>query len=159
MKKQVTLLFLRQNNQLLLAMKKRGFGVGKWNGVGGKVEPGETIRDAAIRECREEIGVTPSNLRLMGRMQFLLADQPNFEHDGFIFDTTTWAGTPRETDEMRPQWFDIADIPYDSMWADDFLWLPHMLNDKQFRARIVIAADDSLAEHHIELVNNVLEDL
>jgi len=42
---------------LLLGLKMRGFGVGKWNGFGGKVERGESIRQAAVRECKEEAGV------------------------------------------------------------------------------------------------------
>lgn len=42
---------------VLLGLKKRGFGTGKWNGFGGKVEPGETIRQAAIREMKEEAGI------------------------------------------------------------------------------------------------------
>ena len=51
--KQATLCPLIKDDQILLAMKKRGFGVGKWNGVGGKVEKGEEIIDAAIREIKE----------------------------------------------------------------------------------------------------------
>ncbi len=47
-----TLLFLRKNNHILLAMKKRGFGADRWNGVGGKLEPGETIEQALVRECQ-----------------------------------------------------------------------------------------------------------
>ena len=47
----LTLLLIHQKNQILLAMKKRGFGMGKYNGFGGKVERnGETIYQAAIRE-------------------------------------------------------------------------------------------------------------
>jgi 8-oxo-dGTP pyrophosphatase MutT (NUDIX family) len=57
--KHVTIMFLRREGELLLAMKKRGFGQGKWNGAGGKAEPGETPLQAAIRETEEEIGVTP----------------------------------------------------------------------------------------------------
>lgn len=54
-----TLLFLIKDDHVLLAMKKRGFGAGNWNGVGGKIEAGESIEQALVRECQEEIGVTP----------------------------------------------------------------------------------------------------
>jgi 8-oxo-dGTP diphosphatase/2-hydroxy-dATP diphosphatase len=43
--------------RILLGMKKRGFGMGKWNGFGGKVEPAETVEDAALRELEEEAGL------------------------------------------------------------------------------------------------------
>ena len=60
-----TLLFLidKENSTVLLAMKKRGFGVGKWNGVGGKVERGEAIGDAVLREAKEEMGISGINIR------------------------------------------------------------------------------------------------
>ena len=43
------LVMAMKNNQILLGYKKRGFGKGKWNGFGGKVEKGETPQEAAIR--------------------------------------------------------------------------------------------------------------
>ena len=48
-RKVLTLAFIRDGDQLLLGMKKRGFGAGKWNGFGGKVDPGETILQGAVR--------------------------------------------------------------------------------------------------------------
>jgi 8-oxo-dGTP pyrophosphatase MutT (NUDIX family) len=56
--KRLTLLLLRSNGRILLGRKKRGFGAGKANGFGGKVEVGETIKEAAVREMQEESGVT-----------------------------------------------------------------------------------------------------
>ena len=55
-RKVLTLVFLRREGEVLLGMKKRGFGEGKWNGFGGKVEAGETIVEAAAREVKEECG-------------------------------------------------------------------------------------------------------
>ncbi len=56
--RQSTLVFVfNPKNHILLAMKKRGFGEGKWNGAGGKVEEGETIVQAASRELQEETGI------------------------------------------------------------------------------------------------------
>ena len=56
--------------KILLAMKKRGLGAGKWNGVGGKPETDETIEQTAIRECQEEIRVVPKNLKLVATLNF-----------------------------------------------------------------------------------------
>ena len=58
-KMETTLCLLRRNEEILLAMKKRGFGEGKYNGVGGKIEGTETPEAAMLRETKEEIGVTP----------------------------------------------------------------------------------------------------
>ncbi len=146
--RQVTLLFLLRNagkgRQLLLAMKKRGFGAGKWNGVGGKVETGETIMAAAIRECQEEIGVTPRELTRVGELAFSIQDAPEHTHAITIFTAVNWQGEPRETDEMRPVWFTADTVPYDEMWAADRLWLPHVLAGEYVRGTIVLDRTDTI---------------
>lgn len=43
-------------------------------------------------------------------------------------------GEPQETEEMRPQWYAEAAIPYDKMWADDQYWVPLFLAGKRFQA-------------------------
>lgn len=138
--KTVTLLFLKQDNKILLAMKKRGHGEGKWNGVGGKLEPNETVLAAAIRECQEEIGITPIKPQLAGRLHFFELTEPDFHHHCHIFAAETWHGDPAETEEMSPRWFHINDIPYDEMWADDILWLPHLLEGRKFSGKITLNA-------------------
>lgn len=147
--KDVTLLFLLREGGILLAMKKRGFGKGKWNGAGGKVEPGETIKAAAIRECQEEVGVTPRSLSNHGWIEFSMSHDPDFGHRAHIFTATQWQGEPAETDEMRPQWFSHSAIPYDSMWADDRLWLPFILAGKHFTAAITLGPNDEIVSSDI----------
>ena len=148
--KHVTLLFLRRENQILLAMKKRGFGVDKWNGVGGKLDEGETPEQAAIRECQEEITVTPHNIQPAGELHFF--DRPDVEHYCHVYVTTEWEGEPEETEEMRPQWFDTSDIPYDYMWPDDIEWMPKLLAGQLFKGTIVIE-NDSIIECELEEVD------
>lgn len=151
--KHVTLLFLLRDNQILLAMKKRGFGEGKWNGVGGKLDEGESREQAAVRECQEEIAVTPHNLHLAGEIDF--TDLPHVHHYCHVYTTTEWEGEPEETEEMRPQWFDLDKIPYGSMWPDDKLWLPVLLAGQPFRATIVINEDDSVQECTIDRLGSL----
>jgi len=156
--KQVTLLFLIRDNEILLAMKKRRYGAGKWNGVGGKVDPGESAKDAIIRECQEEIGVTPLNLKPVGRLKFYERDDPNFGHDCHIFIATEWQGKPVETEEMRPQWFNIKDIPYKQMWPDDELWLPIMLEGELFEGTVTTDGNSELVSYDINVVHKLTED-
>jgi mutator protein MutT len=151
--KHVTLLFLQREGQILLAMKKRGFGVNKWNGVGGKLDEGETREQAAIRECQEEIGVTPINMQLAGEIDF--TDLPDVHHYCHVYTATEWDGEPAETEEMRPQWFDLDKIPYDAMWPDDELWLPTLLEGKPFKATIIINPDDTVQKCDVNTVESL----
>jgi 8-oxo-dGTP pyrophosphatase MutT (NUDIX family) len=146
--KTVTLLFLKRNDELLLAMKKRGFGRGKWNGVGGKVDEHEHVRAAAIRECQEEINVTPHEPQLAGRLHFYDVRDPEFHHDCHIFVSDAWEGEPTETEEMRPKWFHVDGIPYGQMWPDDILWLPHLLQNRPFSGAVTLDGDNI---HHHEI--------
>jgi len=149
MKQPVTILFLRREGEILLAMKKRGFGVGKWNGVGGKVEPGETPLQAAIRECEEEIGVTPQHVHKLCELDFYLTNDPDFNNYAHVYEATTWQGEPHETDEMAPQWFALTAIPYDKMWGDDRLWLPKVLAGERFRGTITVDGDENIVAHDL----------
>ena len=142
--KHVTIMFLRREGELLLAMKKRGFGKGKWNGAGGKVEPGETPLAAAVRETEEEVGVTPLNAKKACELDFFLTHEPDFNNYAHVFVATEWDGEPHETEEMRPQWFPEATLPYAEMWGDDKEWLPHLLAGKRFRATYTLDEHDNI---------------
>jgi mutator protein MutT len=137
-------MFLRRDGELLLAMKKRGFGQGKWNGAGGKVEPGETPLQAAVRETQEEVGVTPLNPQKACEIDFYITSEPDFNNYAHIFVATEWKGEPHETEEMRPQWFKLSEIPYDTMWGDDKHWLPALLEGKRFRATYTLDEHDNI---------------
>jgi 8-oxo-dGTP diphosphatase len=152
----VTLVFLRDGEHVLLAMKKRGHGAGKYNGVGGKTMPDETVEDAAIRECQEEIGVTPLELRPIGRIAFDIADDPDFGgHDMHIFTCTKWKGELQESDEMeQPQWFAPDAIPYPQMWSDDPLWLPLLLQGLSFAGTVIIDKAGKLVQTDIKTTRN-----
>lgn len=140
--KQVTLLFLIRDDKILLAMKKRGFGAGRWNGCGGKVEPNETIEQAMIRETEEEIGITPMQYEKVAVHDFVMETHEDFEAHTFI--CTEWRGDPKETEEMAPQWFKKSEIPYNQMWQDDIVWLPAVLHGKKLKTRFTFDADDNM---------------
>jgi 8-oxo-dGTP diphosphatase / 2-hydroxy-dATP diphosphatase len=132
-KKLLTIVWVRYNGQILLGMKKRGFGVGRWNGFGGKVATGESVEDAARRELQEEVGLVADKLFPAGVIEF------TFENDDTIlethvFTTSSFTGDPIETEEMQSQWFSEADLPFEQMWSTDKHWLPKILLGKIIRA-------------------------
>jgi ADP-ribose pyrophosphatase YjhB (NUDIX family) len=147
--RQATLLFLLKDNQILLAMKKRGFGVGKWNGVGGKQNINETITKTAIRETKEEINVTPKNINQVAILDFSFKNNPDWNQKVYVFTTTKWKGVPTESEEMKPQWFDIDHIPFDNMWSDDPFWLPLVLSNKKIKAKFVFGKNDTILEKQV----------
>ena len=152
-----TLLILKKDNEILLALKKRGFGEGRWNGVGGKLETGETIEQALVRECREEIGVIPMNYWQVAEHDFIQdaeTDDP-WHMYVYVYLCDEWERDPVETEEMRPQWFKIEDIPYDKMWEDDEYWLPQVLSGEKVTGMFTFDADDKLISHRV-LVQDIL---
>lgn len=151
--RQATICLLRKGDQVLLAMKKRGFGVGKWNGVGGKVKEGETAKQGAIRETQEEIGVTPEVLQKVAILDFLFPDVPAEKEWGqqvTVFMIDKWEGEPKESEEMAPKWFKIKDIPYDQMWSDDIYWMPKVLAGQKVKGKFIFSGEGELKEHFIE---------
>ena len=137
-----TLLFVRRDGHLLLIEKKRGLGAGKVNAPGGRIEPGETAVEAAVREVQEEVGVTPHTPVDRGRLRFQFAD--GFSIGAAVFSSDGCDGEPRETDEAVPFWVRPGDIPYPRMWADDHVWIPHMLGGRWFDGRFLFDGDAML---------------
>ena len=130
---QTTLLYLFREHQVLMAMKKRGFGVGKYNGIGGKLEPGETVELAMVRETQEEIRVTPTGYQKCGVLDFdMYYKGEHILETVHVFTCDAFAGEPCETDEMRPIWFDYNKIPYDQMYQTDKIWLPLILEKRGY---------------------------
>ncbi len=150
--KQATLCLLIKNDKVLLAMKKRGFGVGRWNGTGGKVKKGEKIVEAAIRETKEEIGVDIKNLEKVGLFHFTFLNKSEWNQDVTLFLVKDWIGEPAESEEMAPKWFSFDEIPYDKMWSDDIHWMSLVLQGKKLEADFVFGEGDKLLNHNIKIV-------
>ncbi|WP_371375923.1 8-oxo-dGTP diphosphatase [Sporomusa aerivorans] len=134
----------RPAERILLGMKKTGFGRGKYNGFGGKIEDGETPVTAAVRELKEECGliVREEDLEDMGELMFVFPENPELDHDVHLYIVRSWKGQPKETPEMKPEWFAVTEIPYKEMWADDSYWLPAVLKGKRVKGEVVFSADN-----------------
>jgi len=150
--RKVTLSFIIKGNEILLAMKKRGFGAGLWNGYGGKLKDGESIYDAAKREVKEEIDIDVKSMKKVGVLDFYFeGDKPDWNQQVHVFLIQEYNGEPKESEEMLPKWFKINEIPYDKMWEDDKFWLPKVIEGHSVYGRFLFGADNKLKEKHVEL--------
>lgn len=134
---------VRADGKILLGRKRRGMGYGKWNGFGGKIEAGETMRECAARELFEESAliVRPEDLVLAGDLYFHQPSDPEWSHAGVVYFARNWTGEARLSEEMEPKWFLPEAFPYEEMWMADRIWLPMILAGKKIRGTIYFAED------------------
>lgn len=153
-----TLLFLVRKEgdvitDICLAMKKRGFGAGRYNGVGGKVQENENIETAAIREAQEEIGVTVSELEKVAELSFTFPHEPKFDQQVHVYLATSWKGDITESEEMNPSWVSVHSIPYTEMWPDDIFWLPKVLAGEKVKGKFTFGEGDVVVEQQVGLLS------
>lgn len=142
-RERAVLCFIRDTHQIMLIHKKTGLGTGKVNAPGGRIEPGEAAVDATIRECQEEIGLTPLNPYKVGELFFIFTD--GYSLHGTVFFSDSFTGTPIQTIEADPFWCPLDAIPYDEMWEDDIYWLPLALSGRCFKAYFIFDGDRMLS--------------
>ena len=139
-----------QGDKILLGMKKKGFGIGKLNGFGGKQQENEHIDDTAIRELEEEIGLktTRQGIRKMAEIDFFFPhrEDRSWDQTVHIYLVDSWTCNPVESDEMSFEWHSVNNIPFARMWNDDFYWLPLILKGKRLKATFNFAADNNSIE-------------
>lgn len=139
-----TILFMMREKdgqqEVLLAKKKRGIGIGLWNGYGGGINEGETPEAAACREFAEETeGATTEECHLENRGTI---DFHNMKEDGttfivrcYLYVIRDWHGEPKETSEMSaPVWFPIDSLPFDELMPADKFWIPLILAGEKIDA-------------------------
>jgi 8-oxo-dGTP diphosphatase len=134
-----TLMFVVQNDQILLIEKLRGIGEGKINGPGGKIDPGETPAECVVRECQEELHITPLSPIKMGELWFSMSDIPDIHCH--VYTASKYEGEPTATEEAIPLWTPLKNIPWERMWQDDQHWLPHMLNGRKFLGKFIFEGE------------------
>lgn len=132
-------------DEVLLGRKKKGLGLGKYVAPGGKVEAGESIRDAMVREVLEEVGlvVAPDDLSPRGVLTYLFPHRPAWSQQSSVFVARAWSGRESESDELAPEWFALDDLPLDSMWDDAKHWLPAALAGNSVSATYSFGPDNS----------------
>lgn len=142
-------------SEVCLALKKRGFGMNRWNGVGGKLEAGETIEEAARRETKEEIGAEIGALEKIAELSFYFPHNPSWNQLVHVYFSESWTGEPVESEEMRPNWFQVMDIPFKDMWPDDIYWLPQVLEGNKVRASFTFGEGDVIQNKEINIMEKL----
>jgi len=140
---------LNDKNQVLLIMKKKGFGQGRWNGPGGKIKENESLEQAVIREVEEETGYQPLNPINLGFIEFIWPHKPENNQRCHIFLTKEFGGELKESEESLPQWWEIEKIPFDDMWPDDIYWLKDALAGKETKYRFFFDENNGYLNHEI----------
>lgn len=151
-RKFLTLCFVCQYPKVLLGKKKCGFGVGRWNGFGGKVKKGETIEEAAKREIKEEAGITSKSFEKFAIVEFEFRGNPEILEVHF-FKINQFSGKPKESAEMKPQWFNIKEIPFQEMWPDDKFWFPLFLEGKKFKGKFLFEGQNKILKYNLNEVS------
>lgn len=153
-RKELTLLFILTEDKILLGHKRRGWAKNFINGFGGKLDPGESIVEGAVREAEEECGVKVLDPQLVGHILFEFAGHADQLLNVHVFKASAYEGEPRETEEMTPEWFPLSDIPFPKMWKDDSYWLPTLLSGKLFDAYFLFEGHHTILEHWVREVES-----
>nr|XP_009688371.1 PREDICTED: 7,8-dihydro-8-oxoguanine triphosphatase isoform X1 [Struthio camelus australis] len=106
------------------------------------------------RELLEESGLTVDTLQKMGQITFEFVGNSELM-EVHIFRADDFHGEPTESDEMRPQWFQLDEVPFNHMWADDVYWFPLLLQKKLFRGYFKFQGQDTILEHTLKEVEEV----
>ncbi|KND51021.1 MAG: pyrophosphohydrolase [Parcubacteria bacterium C7867-007] len=134
---EASLVIITKGPLTLLAEKKKGeIGIGTLNGSGGKLEPGETLVECAIRETDEELGLklSPETLTKVAIVTAHVAGIPDFRVH--VFRTEHFEGVVRETPEMIPSWHETDDLPYWRMLESDIEWFRKAATGEKFCANV-----------------------
>lgn len=144
---EAVLVYVFRDHHVLLGRHLRGIGKGRWNGLGGKCAVKESAKEAAVRECTEEVGIKVKLNQPLGR---ILYHHPRIgDWRVTIFRTEEFVGQPRGGDEMMPRWFSVEQLPYREMWDNNRAWLHHVIRHHHFEGEVWLDAQDHLVRHTI----------
>lgn len=107
---------------------------GKWNGLGGKFEPGESPEECAIREIKEESGLDVISLKLKGFITFPLFDEVD-DWYVFIFTIENYSGELINSNEGKLEWIPNEEVTSLNLWDGDKIFIKWLYQEKFFSAK------------------------
>lgn len=134
-----TLCYVIDKNKTLMLhriKKKNDVHEGKWNGLGGKFETGETPQECAIREVKEESGLLIKNPMMHGFITFPMFDGLK-DWYVFIFTAKKFSGKLIESQEGKLEWINNDKLLDLNLWEGDRIFIPWLFQKKFFSAKFV----------------------
>lgn len=125
---QTTLWIMIKDGKIFLWEKKNGFAKWVLNWVWWKQEAAESIEECMIREAKEEINIDIIEQEKIWVMTFVFEDKPERNLVMHIYNILNYTWDIKESEEVKPFWFDLSNIPYEKMWEFDKHWLPRFLD-------------------------------
>ena len=138
-----TLCYIKNNGHTLMVYRNKkpnDMHAGKWNGLGGKLEPGESPEECVRREVLEESGLKIRNPRLHGLIMF-----PNFKGDDwyvFVFTAREFDGELIDSPEGKLEWIPDEKLPDLNLWESDHIFMPWIQKGKFFSAKFIYDGDE-----------------
>jgi len=129
----------KKNNSTLMIYrnkKQNDYHEGKWNGLGGKLEQGESPEDCAIREIKEESGLTVKSVKMKGFITFPLFDG-NDDWYVFLFTADDFEGKLIDSPEGHLEWIPNDRLTEINLWEGDKIFIPWLFEDKFFSAKFI----------------------
>lgn len=149
---ETVLCYLEQNEQYLMLYrnkKENDINAGKWIGVGGKIEAGETPEDALLREVEEETGLHLTAYRFRGVVDFC---SDTFCETMHLFTATAWNGTLGACDEGDLRWIAKSELHRYPLWEGDAVFLKALQTDKPpFRLRLCYQGDRLVSQEFLSV--------
>ena len=152
MVKLATICYIDNGKEFLLLHRNKKHNdvhAGKWIGVGGKLEKGETPQECAVREILEETGLRVNKPILKGIITF-----PDFTPDNdwytYVFKATEFEGELIDCDEGTLEWVPYEEILSKSTWEGDYTFLSWILEDKPFFSAKFSYKGEKLVEIHVD---------
>ena len=125
------LVYIEKNHQYLMLLRDKeenDLNEGKWMGVGGHLEEGETKEQALIREVREETGLKVLSYLYCGELLFINDD---YEEIIYLYQVNSFSGELIDCDEGTLKWIDIDKVMSLNMWEGDYTFMPYIIDFKK----------------------------
>ncbi|MGN1294840.1 MAG: NUDIX hydrolase [Bacilli bacterium] len=142
--------YLEKDNKYLMLYrnkKKKDVNAGKWIGIGGHIEEGETPEEALIRECMEETSLTLLSYSLRGKLIFNI---DGYEETCYLYTSSSFVGNIKECDEGELAFVDKKDVFHLPLWEGDIIFLKMLQDNEPYFVLRLIYENDKLISYSKE---------